>query len=285
MQDGASGITRLLSRFRVVLALCVLLVGLILATLSNGRDGFWWAVLNELALFAAAAVAVPFYYDLFLRDAERHRFLTEMTEVLDARLSPSADGERGLTVHAGGRPSPAEKARFIAGAQREIIEVGVALRSLASLYVSRPEQDFTAPVRRLLAQGVHITYIVADPATAVFTAYAESVGDPGMPGRAAESARQLLRVAQDFAAEGHPGRMAVYLTRQLPTSYVSLVDPDSETGICRVSPYLPGVRRADMPVLDIARSAQPELFERYVTYARRTLAESVVLDPVQPDAV
>ncbi|MFJ6544076.1 hypothetical protein ACIQMP_25990 [Streptomyces sp. NPDC091385] len=285
MQDGAAGITRLLSRFRVVLALCVLLVGLILATLSNGREGFWWAVLNELALFAAAAVAVPFYYDLFLRDAERHRFLAEMTEVIDARLAASGGGAHGLTVHAQGRPSPVEKAHFIAGAQREIIEVGVTLRSLAGLYVSRPAPDFTAPVRRLLAQGVHITYIVADPASPLFTAYAESVGDPAMPDRAAEAARQLLRVAQGFAAEGHPGRMAVHLTRQLPTSYVSLVDPDSETGYCRTAHYLPGVRRADMPVLDITRAAQPELFERYVTYARRALAESVTLDSVQPDVV
>jgi len=179
---------RLLRGFRVALALCVLLAGLSLALLSNGRDGFGWTVLNELALFAAAGVAVPFYYELFLRDAEREGFLRELTAVLDAR-----DSGAGLTVHAHGRPAPAEKAAFIAQARTEIIEAGVSLRSLTSLFVSRPERDFADPVRQLLRRGVHITYLMTDP---------------------------------------------------------------------------------DSPVLDITRAAHPEVFERYVTYARRALEDS-----------
>ncbi|MFF7125061.1 hypothetical protein [Streptomyces sp. NPDC008240] len=277
MENNAPGGRRLLSRFRAALALCVLLAGLSLALLSNGRDGFGWSVLNELALFAAAGVAVPFYYDLFLRDAERETFLQELGGVIDRRLA-TGDGGRGLTVHAHGRLAPTEKAAFLAAAQTEIIEIGVALRSLTSLYVSRPERDFTDPVRRLLSRGVRITCLVADPESALITEYARSIGDPGLPGRAAESARQLARVARDFAAEGHAGQMTVRFTRHLPTCYVSLVDPDSASGRCRISHYLVGVRRADSPVVDIARTGQPELFARYVTYVRRALDDSRPVD-------
>ncbi|MFJ7777499.1 hypothetical protein [Streptomyces yangpuensis] len=267
----------MLSRFRVALAICVLLAGLSLALVSNGRDGFGWSVLNELAVFAAAGVAIPFYYDLFLRDAERHRFLGEMRRLLDERL-PAGEGDRGLTVHAQGRPSPTEKAAFIAGASSRIIEVGISLRSLASLFVSRPERDFTEPVRRLLSRGVNITYVVADPESVLFGEYSRSIGDPRLPQRASDSARQLLEIARVFESEGHPGALTVRFTRHLPTAYISIVDPESETGRCRTSPYLAGVRRSDSPVLDISRSAQPELFERYATYARTALSESTPVD-------
>ncbi|MGW7819478.1 hypothetical protein ACWGLF_15300 [Streptomyces puniciscabiei] len=281
MENNAPGTRRLLSRFRAALALCVLLAGLSLALLSNGRDGFGWAVLNELALFAAAGVAVPFYYDLFLRDAERRNFQHELAAVIDERLAAAGGGGRGLTVHAQGRLAPTEKADFLDGAQTEIIEVGVALRSLTSLFVSRPARDFTDPVRRLLSRGVRITYLVADPESVLTVEYARSIGDPELPSRAAESARQLARVAREFASEGHPGHMEVRFTRQLPTCYLSLVDPDLDTGRCRTSPYLVGVRRADSPVLDIARTDQPQLFERYAAYARHALADS---RPVDADA-
>ncbi|MEW2400208.1 hypothetical protein [Streptomyces sp. NPDC046862] len=89
-----------------------------------------------------------------------------MAGVIDERL-PAGDGGHGLTVHAHGRPPPTEKAAFLAGAQTEIIEIGVALRSLTSLFVSRPERDFADPVRRLLSRGVRITYLVADPESAL----------------------------------------------------------------------------------------------------------------------
>ncbi|MFG2824848.1 hypothetical protein ACGFX4_36140 [Kitasatospora sp. NPDC048365] len=257
-------------RYRSVLAVCVLLAGLSLALLSNGRDGFWWAALNELALFAAAGIAIPFYYDLFLRDAERQRFLDEMTTLLDDRLDT---GQR-IRVRAEGRPGPAEKAEFQREARSEIIEIGVALRSLVSLYVSRPEEDYAGPVRRLLSRGVDITYIVADPGSDLLAAYATSIGDPDLPALAAHSVRQLTDIAQRFAAEGHPGKIAVRITGHLPTGYLNIVDPDADTGRCRVSPYLAGLRRADSPVSDILRADHPELFARYAAHARTVLADS-----------
>ncbi|MGW3014227.1 hypothetical protein ACWC9R_36170 [Streptomyces sp. NPDC001219] len=277
MNGDIAGNRSLLGRLRGALALCVFLGGLSLALVSNGRPGFLWSALNELALFAAAAVAIPFYYDLFLKDVERVRFLGEMTRLLDERL-PAGGAGRGLTVRAEGRPSPTEKAEFLAGAHSEIIEIGVALRSLAGLFVSRPERDFAGPVRRLLSEGVNITYVVADPESALITEYARSIGDPELPNRAASSARELLAVARGFDTEGLPGRMTIRVTRQLPTCFLSLVDPDSETGRCRTAPYLPGVRRADSPVLDIAKASQRELFTRYVTYARTVLDDSRPLD-------
>ncbi|PJJ05912.1 hypothetical protein BX264_6385 [Streptomyces sp. 2333.5] len=118
MNSDVPGGRSLLGRLRGALTLCVLLGGLSLALVSNDRHGFWWSALNELALFAAAGVAIPFYYDLFLRDVERGRFLGEMTRLLDERLL-SGDAGRGLTVRAEGRPSPTEKAVFLEGAQTE----------------------------------------------------------------------------------------------------------------------------------------------------------------------
>ncbi|MFF4488385.1 hypothetical protein ACFY0F_18140 [Streptomyces sp. NPDC001544] len=105
MENNAPGSRRLLSRFRAALALCVLLAGLSPAPRSHGRDGFGWAFVNELALLAAAGVAVPFSYDLFQRDAERQTFLQELAGVIDERL-PVGNQGHGLTVHAEGRSAP-----------------------------------------------------------------------------------------------------------------------------------------------------------------------------------
>ncbi|MFF4488384.1 hypothetical protein ACFY0F_18135 [Streptomyces sp. NPDC001544] len=152
---------------------------------------------------------------------------------------------------------------------------------MTSLFVSRPARDFTEPVRRLLSRGVRITCLVADPESALTTEYARSIGDPDLHARAAESARQLVGVARDFAAEGHPGRMEVRFTRQLPTCYLSLVDPDLDTGRCRTSPCLAGVRRAESPMLDIVRAHQPQMFERYAAHVRHAREDS---RPLGPDA-
>ncbi|WP_234326731.1 NUDIX domain-containing protein [Streptomyces sp. NRRL S-337] len=58
-----------------------------------------------------------------------------------------------------------------------------------------------------------------------------------VPGRVAASAPELLAVAQRFHAERLPGRMSIRITRQLPTCYLSLVDADTETGVCRTAPF------------------------------------------------
>ncbi|MEV8098193.1 hypothetical protein [Kitasatospora sp. NPDC085879] len=238
--------------------------------MSNGHQGFWWSALNEIALFACAGVAIPFYYELFLRDAERRRFLDEMGTLLDERLATAGR----VPVRAEGRPDPSEKGRFLEGAAHEVIDIGIGLRSLVSLYVSRPEEDLTGPVRRLLSRGVNVTYVLPDPGSDLLAAYARSIADPDLPARTAESARQLQAVRDRFAGEGHPGTITVRFTGQLPTCYLSLVDPQRESGRCRVSPYLAGMRRADAPVTDVGRSAHPELFARYVTHARAILADS-----------
>ncbi|WP_158943257.1 hypothetical protein [Streptomyces sp. NRRL S-378] len=158
-----------------------------------------------------------------------------MSRLLDERL-PAGGGDRGLTVHAHGRPSPTEKAVSIADANSEIIEVGISLRSLASLFVSRPERDFTEPVRRLLSRGVDITYVVADPESVLFGEYSRRIGDPRLPQRASDSARRLTEIARAFESEGHPRALTVRFTRHLPTAYISTWTPDPRRAAVALPP-------------------------------------------------
>lgn len=93
-------------------------------------------------------------------------------------------------------------------------------------------------MRRLLRQGVRITYLVADPEAALTVEYARRIGDPDLPVRAAESAPSAGRGGPGVRGGGPPRAGAARSTRHLPTCYLSLVDADSASGRCRTSHYL-----------------------------------------------
>ncbi len=261
-------------RYRTVLALVALLGGLLLAVAARGHDGIVWDMLAELGLFAAASVAIPFYYSLFLRDEDQRAFRAEISELLDEKLARERESGAGVTVRAEGRMNPAAKAAFLYEAATEVWEVGLSLRSLVGYFDQRPADEFAAPVRRLLASGVDFVFVLMDPDAPVFRLHADSSGEPQLPERASASMRRLKEIAAQCAADGLPGTISVRLAQQLPTCNLLMVDPRGPAGRCLATPYLAGIRRADTPVAEVRRSAHPRLFEAYTAYAEAMLGSS-----------
>lgn len=261
-------------RYRTALALVVLLGGLLLAVTARGRGGIVWDMLAELGLFAAASVAIPFYYSLFLRDEDQRAFRAELSGLLDEKLARERESGSGVSVQAGGRLNPAAKADFLREAATEVWEVGLSLRSLVGYFDQRPADEFAVPVRRLLACGVDFVFVLMDPDAPVFRLHADSSGEPQLPERASASMHRLKEIAAQFAADGLPGTMSVRLARQLPTCSLIMVDPRTPAGRCLVTPHLAGIRRADAPVTRVQRSTHPRLFETYAAYAEAMLGSS-----------
>src|SRR5262245_16350690 len=67
----SSAMPSLLRRFRISISTVVFLLGVVLMLWSSTHSGIWWSFLGNIGMFVAAAVAIPFYYEIVLRDHER----------------------------------------------------------------------------------------------------------------------------------------------------------------------------------------------------------------------
>lgn len=260
----------LLARFRIAISVALFLLGIAVMLAASTGTGLWWGFLGNIGMFVAAAVAIPFYYEVVLRDHERMAVKEELGRLLDDRLNERLDVRSRCRIHPG-RWSVDHKRVFIQRAATEVCEIGISLRSLVSYFDQRPDSDFLIPVRDLLARGVNFTYILMDPDAPGTTAYAHVLGDPALPDRIRASVERLQAVAAEFAAMSLPGRMSVSVTRAWPSANVILVDPDGPAGRCLVAPYLFGMKRAAAPVLELSQDEQPESFAKYADHWRAAL--------------
>jgi hypothetical protein len=261
---------QILGRFKVSISVTIFVAGIAIMSISTGRQGAWWQLVSNLGVFVAAAVAIPFYYELVLRDAERSMVRDQLSQLLDERLDPQ--GNRCI-VHTQGRLPVSEKRAFIQTAQSEVCEVGIALRSLVSYFDQRPEQDFLEPVRQMLAKGINFTYILLDPESDAAAAYSRDTNDPDLQNRIRQSINRLTEIGTTLAANKSAGQFNVGVTKVWPSSSVIITDPDGTTGRALVSPYLLGIKRASTPVLEVSKKEHPDMFDKYAAHWRVIASE------------
>ncbi|MGH3379383.1 MAG: hypothetical protein ACRDP6_32090 [Actinoallomurus sp.] len=246
--DMDTALQRVFIKFKITIGVSTFVFGLSLMLFSTGRPGAWWSLVGNVGTFVAAAVAIPFYYEVALRDTERHIVKEQLSELLDDKLFPQ---KTRCAVHSEGRFPVAAKRAFIQSAKFEVCEVGIALRSLVSYFDQRPEQDFFQPVSELISKGVSFTYILLDPDSEAAAAYARDTDDPELPQRIRHSIARLLELGTTLTGNAESGKFSVRVSRTCPSCSLIIVDPDADTGRALVTTYLLGVKRASSPVLEI----------------------------------
>jgi hypothetical protein len=177
-------------------------------------------------------------------------------------------GVEGLRFHWEGRAPLAEKAAFIEGAQHEIIEVGVRVKTFAEYFISRREQEYKQPVMNFLKRGGVFKVYMLDPGSQQARMYFEDRAKAQKSEN--EALAEMQRVVErlrEVAAEMQkikPGSFEVYFYQHIPYNHFFVADGDQKTGgRMMVSHYLYGVKRADCPVLQFAYPDNPELFRKY----------------------
>lgn len=178
------------------------------------------------------------------------------------------DQDTGMEFHLDGRVSIQQKTNFIATAQKEVIEVGIRLRTFSEYFISRKETEYKSYIISLLQKGVVFKAYLLDPESNIASMYFEDRA------RAQESEKEALvesrkvlvklkQLVQEFAALRHPGSFEIYLYRHVPYNHFLVVDPGLHGARMMISHYIYGIRRAECPVWEFSRSKQPALFDKY----------------------
>lgn len=167
-----------------------------------------------------------------------------------------------------GRVSIRHKTDFISSAQKEVIEVGVRLKTFADYFNSRKEKEYKDYITTLLERGVNFKAYMLDPECQEARMYfddrqkvqeeeAEAVFEMK---RVVEKLRRLVR---EFEQRGYRGKFEVFLYRHIPYNHFLVVDAQEKGAKMMISHYIYGVKRADCPVWEFTRSAPDHLYAKY----------------------
>lgn len=190
-----------------------------------------------------------------------------------------SQNESGLTMHLDGRVSIQQKTDFISTAQKEVIEVGVRLKTFSEYFISRKEKDYKDYISALLKRGVTIKGYLLDPdsneASLYFADRARvQESETDAIAEMKKVVEKLKRLSLEFEQRKYPGVFNIYLYKHIPYNHFLVVDRNAEGGKMMVSHYIYGVRRAECPVWEFTKSRQPDLFKKYTDSLEYYLREA-----------
>lgn len=178
--------------------------------------------------------------------------------------SPSLMYKPGFAYHPNGRLEIAEKVAFISTAKVEVIEFGVSLNTFSNYFTSRNDEEFKAPVMKLLDDGVHFKCYMLNPNCSLALAYFSDSPTRKIDERKIQSAmEQLGQTREEFRATKRKGAFEVFTYKHIPYNHFMAVDPATDNGKMMVSHYIFGEPKAKCPVVEIHKKQNAYLFNRY----------------------
>jgi class 3 adenylate cyclase len=168
-----------------------------------------------------------------------------------------------------GRPSISEKLSLIRNANNEIIEVGIGLTSFAQYFEGQKPNEFRDPIRQLIRGGVDLKCFALDPTYEAGTTWLAEQAAYDYA-KEAEIARGRLERESKYCRDNHyRGKITYCVYRRVPEFWCLGVDVDDDLdGRMFFQPYLMGVARSATPVVQVSRTSNPELYEKYLQSIR-----------------
>jgi len=171
-------------------------------------------------------------------------------------------------LHPDGRLPIPEKTAFIEGAQKEVIEFGVRLRTFSEYFTSSSEKEYKAYIIKLLEKGVNVTCYLLDPESQQARMYFEDrikvmPHEKDAIEETRKAVERLKTVIREFEERNYRGKFEVWKYQHIPYNLFLAVDPDTPGGKMLISHYIYGIRRAEAPVMEIEKEYQPELYKKY----------------------
>ncbi|MCC6458913.1 MAG: hypothetical protein IT260_00480 [Saprospiraceae bacterium] len=189
--------------------------------------------------------------------------------IIPEEVNSIASSDVGVEIYPDGRVSIQKKTEFISTAQKEVIEVGVRLKTFAGYFDSRKDTEYKDYILSLLKKGVTVKVCMLDPESNLAHLYFDdrAIVQASEKEALSESRKVVTRLKlllQEMKEYRYPGSFEVYLYRHVPYNHFLVVDPSLEGGKMMISHYIFGVRRAECPVLEFTRSKQKNLFGKYL---------------------
>jgi hypothetical protein len=211
-RDFKNLLRRIMGRYYNLVGAVLFLAGVMLRLLSIGKTDFAWQVIGDIGTFLAVAVAIPFIYDRLIKTEDRQLFLSDLEDVLEAKLPSHWNQKLRFTLHEVGRRSITEKVAFIQTAKCEVVELGIALRTFCGYFEQRASYEFKDHVLELLRHGVVFKCVAMDPDCDVAAKYAEDRGETELLDRIRSSLKFLKTLSNEFKQLGLPGKFEIYIS-------------------------------------------------------------------------
>jgi len=203
---------------------------------------------------------------------ETHTFVSIEDPAWQAYIIPEGTepnaADTGLILHTEGRVPIQYKTGFIGSAQKEVVEVGVRLKTFTDYFFSRKDSEYKDFIVGLLRKGVTFRGYLLDPEANEARLYFDDrirVQETEVDAIAEmkKVLEKLKRLIREFEQPHYPGTFEIYLYKHVPYNHFLVVDQHLDGGKMMVSHYLYGVRRAECPVWEFSKSKQPDLFQKY----------------------
>jgi class 3 adenylate cyclase len=175
----------------------------------------------------------------------------------------------------GGRPTISEKIALISNAKSEIIEIGIGLTSFAQYFTGQKPEEFRDPIRRLVRGGVNFKCFALDFTHGPGRAWLAEQDNQDYPDEATIARRRIEDEAKQYRYEEYRGRLTYHTYKRVPGFWCLGVDVEDQLdGRMFFAPYLMGVPRSALPVVQVSRTSNPELYEKYLQSVRALRAAS-----------
>ena len=273
-REFKSSLRYILKKYHNIIAGTIFLVGIILRLLATYNAGVMWQFIGDFGTFLAAAIAIPFIYERFLKAEDRRLFISDLEDVLDIKLATHGSQQKGFYIFELGRMPIHEKVTFFQNANSEVIEFGLSLSTFAGFFEQRPAHEYKNPVKDLLQKGVQFKCFVLDPDSQIATIYAQDRGEVNLVEKIRASIKKLSQLRDEFKGYGLTGTFEVYTYSHFPYCYVLLVDPKEADGRAYISHYMHAAKRADTPIIEVHKASNPVLFEKYCQMVEELSATS-----------
>ncbi len=249
---------------------------------SNGSEDIYGAAVDRCARIQSVAFPGQIVIDDALHEILRSYLSDYADLVVSALFTMQAKGTGALHlceisthdlgligkigshfhIHTAGRLAIEEKVQFMCQADSEIIEIGTGLTSFAKYFTGQKPKEFKDHIRKLLSRGVSVKCFAVDPEHG--PAIASVAGAKEYLGDSMRAKELIIEERKTFLAQGLPAELEYYCYRTAPVFHCLCIDgTDALNARMLFSPYLPGLSRAECPVLQVSRIAMPELFEKY----------------------
>jgi hypothetical protein len=181
-------------------------------------------------------------------------------------------------IYPAGRMGIGDKASFARKALKEIKEFGTGLTAFARYFTGNRPDEFKDHIRDILARGVDLNCYGLAP-NSPWVEFVKQTSGSDYVEEAARARAAILKERNEFIAQGLAGELRYFEYDHVPEFHGFCIDPDDDMNAqIMISFYLPGMTRAEAPVYQVARSAQPELFDKYRTAMRAVEATAEQVD-------
>lgn len=208
-------------------------------------------------------------------ESEKNWLPTPIAPEPGGKLSPREAA--GSYLHYHGRLAPSYTGQFLLGARKEICVLGFSLRSFIGYFDSRPESEIRTPILEALGRGVRVCFLFLDPESAAARVFAKDRGDKRLLKEIHQSIARAAELKLEFARTVKHAKVELRAYSQVPFAHLKRVDGATDSGRLLSFPYLPGLRRPDIPYLEVRRRSNPLLFGAYSRALDNVLSTSRLL--------